>query len=226
MQVLLISPHPEEAKVFQVILQHTGFIVRTLRSLDQAVETWPENPADLVLIALSENPEMALKQVRQIRAHTVVPIIVILDLPSDDLQVCFLEAGVDLVLGRPFSMRVLVAQIRAVLSRGAGIPFRALPTLSRKDLSLDPSKRTVRVGEGETKRLTRLEFRLLYTLMTHARQIIPAETIVEHVWGYSGGGNRELVRGLVQRLRSKVESDPHNPVYILTEPGIGYTFIR
>jgi DNA-binding response OmpR family regulator len=226
MQALLFSPHLDEANVFQVILQQTGFIVRVSRSLDQAIESWPENPADLVFIALTENPEKALKPVQQIRAHTVVPIVVILDLLTDDLHVRFLEAGADLVLGRPFSVRALTAQIQAILRRGAGIPFLALPTLTQKDLVLDPSDRSIQVGESEVKRLTQLEFRLLYTLMTHVGQIIPAETIVEHVWGYSGEGNRELVRGLVQRLRSKVEPDPHNPVYILTEPGIGYTFSR
>jgi DNA-binding response OmpR family regulator len=82
------------------------------------------------------------------------------------------------------------------------------------------------VGEREPKRLTQLEFRLLYTLITHVGQIIPAEQLVEHVWGYAGDGNRELVRGLVQRLRSKVEVDPRHPDYIITEVGIGYYFKR
>jgi two-component system KDP operon response regulator KdpE len=91
-------------------------------------------------------------------------------------------------------------------------------------LTLDPTARTVKVGEEEAKRLTQLEFRLLYTLITQPGHIMPAENLVEHVWGYSGEGNRELVRGLVQRLRSKVEPDPRNPRFILTEPGVGYYF--
>jgi DNA-binding response OmpR family regulator len=62
--------------------------------------------------------------------------------------------------------------------------------------------------------------------MTNIGQIIPTGQIVEHVWGYSGEGNRDLVRGLVQRLRSKVEPEPRKPRYILTEPGIGYYFCR
>jgi DNA-binding response OmpR family regulator len=98
--------------------------------------------------------------------------------------------------------------------------------LTQKDVILDPSNRTVQVGEREPKRLTQLEFRLLYTLMTHVGQIIPTEQIIEHVWGYSGEGNRELVRGLVQRVRSKVEPEPRQPQYILTEVGIGYFFNR
>ena len=94
------------------------------------------------------------------------------------------------------------------------------------DVVLDPSIRTVQVGDNPAKRLTQLEFRLLYTLMINVGQIIPTDQIVEHVWGYSGEGTRELVRGLVQRLRSKVEPVPRKPEYILTEPGIGYYFNR
>jgi len=226
MQALLFCPYPEETNVFRVILQQAGFIVRASRSLDQAIETWPENPADLVFIAVTENPERALKPVRQIRAHTIVPIVVVLEQLSEDLHINFLEVGADLVVGRPYSVRAFPAQIRTLLRRGSGIPFFALPTMTQRDAVLDPTDRTVRVGEGEAKRLTQLEFRLLYTLMIHVGQIIPAESIVEYVWGYSGNGNRELVRGLVQRLRSKVEPNPRQPAYILTEPGIGYTFNR
>jgi DNA-binding response OmpR family regulator len=69
-----------------------------------------------------------------------------------------------------------------------------------------------------------LEFRLLYALMTHSGRVIPAENLVEYVWGYGGEGSRSLVRGLIQRLRAKIEADPSNPRHILTEAGIGYFF--
>jgi DNA-binding response OmpR family regulator len=121
---------------------------------------------------------------------------------------------------------LLLAQIRAVLRRSGGVPFFSLPNLTQAGLMLDPSTRTVQVYDAPPNRLTHLEFRLLYTLMTHAGQILPPERIVESVWGYAGEGNRELVRGLVQRLRSKVEPDPRHPVFILTEPGIGYFFAK
>jgi DNA-binding response OmpR family regulator len=65
---------------------------------------------------------------------------------------------------------------------------------------------------------------LLYTLMTHYGHILSTESIVERVWGYTGRGDRDLVRGLVRRLRTMVEPDPRNPVYILTVPGVGYSF--
>lgn len=226
MQAVLISPHADEANVLQIILQRAGFMVRSARNLEQAIESWPENPADLILIALSGEHSKSLTQIKLLRAHTVVPILLVSDTLSDDLHVNYLEAGADLVVNRPYSVRALLAQIRAILRRGSGVPFFSLPMLTQKDVILDPSNRTVQVGEREPERLTQLEFRLLYTLMTHIGQIIPTEQIIEHVWGYSGEGNRELVRGLVQRVRSKVEPEPRQPQYILTEVGIGYFFSR
>jgi DNA-binding response OmpR family regulator len=226
MQAILFSPHADEASVLQVILQQAGFMVRTAHSLDQAIESWPENPADLIVIVLIGEYSKSQAQIKQLRAHTAVPILLISDLLTDEYHVNYLEAGADLVVFRPYSVRALLAQIRALMRRSGGVPFFSLPTLTQKDVRLDPSNRTVQVGERDPKRLTQLEFRLLYTLMIHVGQIIPTDQIVEHVWGYPGEGNRELVRGLVQRLRSKLEPDPRQPIYILTEPGVGYSFAK
>lgn len=226
MHALLFSPYSDEAAVLTVILQQAGFTVRSVRDLDHAIEVWPQQPAEFILITLLGDQVSALKEIQLMRSHAAVPIVVIVDVVSDDFQVELLEKGADLVIKKPYSVRYLLAQIRALLRRGAGMPFFSLPTLTQADLTLNPADRTVSVGDGDAKRLTQLEFRLLYQLITHVGQIIPAETIVEHVWGYSGDGNRELVRGLVQRLRSKIEPDPRNPNYVLTEPGIGYYFNR
>jgi DNA-binding response OmpR family regulator len=226
---MLFSPHIEEASVLNLLLQRVGFNVRTVHNLDQAVDAWPEQPADFVLITLPEDVHeinKAMKHIEQVRLHTVIPILIICDPINESLQVGLLEAGADAVITRPYGVRFLHAQIKALLRRSAGIPFFSLPTLVQKDVVLDPSVRTVKVGDKQEKRLTQLEFRLLYTLMTNVGQIIPTDQIVEHVWGYSGEGNRDLVRGLVQRLRLKVEPIPRKPEYILTEPGIGYYFNR
>lgn len=226
MHAMLFSPYIEEASVLNLLLQKAGFTVRTVHNLDQAINAWPEQPADFVLITLPENVARAKKHVENIRLHTVIPICIISDPINEGVQVELLESGADLVIQRPFGIRLLHAQIKSLLRRSAGIPFFSLPTLSQQDVVLDPSMRTVKVGDNQAKRLTQLEFRLLYTLMTNVGQILPTEQIVEHVWGYSGEGNRDLVRGLVQRLRSKVEPNPRQPRYILTEPGIGYYFNR
>ena len=226
MHAILFSPYIEEASVLNLLLQKAGFTVRTVHNLDQAINAWPEQPADFVLITLPENIARAKKHIENIRLHTVIPICIISDPINEGVQVELLESGADLVIQRPFGIRLLHAQIKSLLRRSAGIPFFSLPTLSQQDIVLDPSMRTVKVGDNQAKRLTQLEFRLLYTLMTNVGQILPTDQIVEHVWGYSGEGNRDLVRGLVQRLRSKVEPNPRQPRYVLTEPGIGYYFNR
>lgn len=226
MQAVLFSPDIDEADVFRVMLQQAGFMVRVVRSLDHAIEAWPENPADLILIVLSGEHSKSLVQIKQLRAYTAVPILLIAELLSEELFVRYLDSGADIVILRPYRVRGVLAQIRAIMRRSGGLPAFSLPTLTQREVHLDPSDRTVRINDGAPKRLTQLEFRLLYTLMTHIGQIIPPEQIVEHVWGYSGEGNRELVRGLVQRLRSKVEPDPRKPRYILTESGIGYKFSK
>ncbi len=226
MHAMLFSPYAEEAAVLNVILQQAGFVVHSVQDIERAIEAWPERPTDFVLVALHEDHSRSINQIKNMRMHAAIPICVICDSIVEDLQVELLEAGADLVIFRPYGVRFLLAQILALLRRSAGVPFFSLPILNQRDVILDPANRTVAVGDGEPKRLTQLEFRLLYTLMTHPGQIIPTENIVEHVWGYSGEGNRELVRGLVQRLRSKVEPEPHHPRYILTELGIGYYFNR
>lgn len=226
MQALLFSKHADEAAVLNTLLRQAGFSVRSVRSLDQAIESWPERPSDLVLVSLADKLEQVITQIEQIRMYTAIPICIITDPLPEDLQVSLFEAGADLVICRPYGVRFLLAQLKALLRRSASVPFFSLPTLTQRDVTLDPSNRTVQVQDNPSRRLTQLEFRLLYTLMSHAGQIFPAEQIVEHVWGYNGEGNRELVRGLVQRLRSKIEPVSGNPRYIMTEPGVGYFFNR
>jgi len=226
MQAMLFTPNADEAAVLSVILQQAGFSVRAVRNLDKAIESWPEQPADFILVALGEVKISDIHQIEKMRMFAAIPIIIVADPISEDQQVNILRAGADLVIIRPYGVRSLLAQVKAMFRRSAGVPLFSLPTLTQLDVQLDPSRRTVVVSGNVPKRLTQLEFRLLYTLMTHPGQVLPTERIIEHVWGYYGEGNRELVRGLVQRLRAKMEPTPREPRYILTEPGIGYYFNR
>lgn len=226
MQALLFCPYTEEAAVLTVILQQVGFTVRSIRNLDQAISQWPENPSELILIVLPPIHNEAAQQISMLRAQTLSNIIAITEKENEEVHISWLEAGADLVIQRPYSNRILLAEIKALLRRTAGVPFFSLPTLTQSDLQLDPALRTAHFPGQDPIHLTQLEFRLLYTLMTHAGQIIPTANIVEHVWGYTGEGSQELVRGLIKRLRIKIEPDQKKPAYIMTEPGIGYYFNR
>jgi DNA-binding response OmpR family regulator len=221
MYAMLLADNPDERAVLSLVLQRAGLAVTTAHSLDRAMKTWLERPADLIVLALGDD---SLADVRCTRTETPVPLIVLINTIEEDTHFSLLEAGADLVVSRPFSARLLIAQVQALMRRAGTVPLFSLPTLSQAGLTLDAANRTVEVAGHRSRRLTHLEFRLLYTLMTHRGQVLPAEVIVERVWGYSGRGDKELVRGLVSRLRAKVEPEPRNPRHIRTVPGLGYSF--
>jgi DNA-binding response OmpR family regulator len=168
----------------------------------------------------------AAETARRVRTVTEGPLLLVVNTVDEDTWCQALDAGADAVIVRPYSARLLAAQVRALLRRAnRGAAPTAIPPLTVGTLTLDPSTRAVQVRGHPPRRLTHLEFRLLYTLMIHQGQTLPTETIVERVWGYSGEGSVELVRGLVSRLRAKVEEHPQNPQYILTVPGVGYSLL-
>ncbi len=224
MYALLIVEDPDDAAIFSLVLQRAGLAVTTTaRELEQAMRQWSECPADIIFLSLSKPSTPA--QVRRVRAETPVPLIVAVEENNSRLQGELLKLGADLVISRSFDPRLLIAQVGVLMRRSGIMPPFSLPTLAAPGLELDPATRTVVTLAGKSRqRLTHLEFRLLYILLVNRGQVIPTETIIEHVWGYSGEGDRELVRGLVSRLRGKIEADPRHPQYILTVPGVGYCF--
>ena len=221
MYALLLIHNADEKAVLSLVLQRAGLAVTTGNDLERALRIWSERPADLILLALSGDLHAG---VRRIRSETTVPVIAIGNQTDEEANYHLLEAGADLVVSRPFSARLLIAQVRALARRTGGMPLANLPTMEAGDLTLDPAARSVSVGNHPTRRLTHLEFRLLYTLMINRDQVLPTETIVEHVWGYTGQSDRDLVRGLIRRLRTKVEPVPSRPRFILTVAGLGYSF--
>jgi DNA-binding response OmpR family regulator len=223
MYALLLTQDSDEHAILNTVLQQAGLSVVSAPAIEAGLNRRPDCPPDLILSALLQ-PD-PLSQVQTLRSDTLALRILVVDPVSEGLQCQLLESGADLVVPRPLAARLLIAEIRALLRRTSqtvGPP--GPPRLTLPQISLDPSTRMVQVGHGQPRRLTPLESRLLYTLMIHRGQVLPTPIIVERVWGYSGDGDSTLVRGLVRRLRAKVEPDAHGPRYILTVPGVGYTF--
>lgn len=222
MRALLICQDPDETAILSLVLQRAGLNVTRARQLPDPLPQSQENPPDLIVLVASEGTPLPI--VKSIRAQGPLPLMIITDPLDEATQVVTLDAGADVIIVRPFSARLLIAQTKALLRRVANLPFFTLPTLTAQDVELDPATRTVVISGRSPKRLTQLEFRLLYTLMIHKEQVLPTDVLVEQVWGYTGEGERDLVRGLVRRLRAKIEPDPHAPQYVITVPGVGYTF--
>ena len=220
MYALLVCDDNDETAILSLVLQRVGLAVNVTDNLERALRRWSQRPADMVVIAVRTGTPV--EQVRQLRLETEVSLVIVADTPDEDTLCYALEAGADIAVARPYSTRLLISRLRALLRRSAGTPLLSLPTLSVGKLTLDPSSRDVMAEGRPPRRLTHLEFRLLYTLMIHQGQTLPTEAIVERVWGYSGEVDRTLLRSLISRLRAKVEQDPKNPRYILTIPDVGY----
>ena len=222
MYALLFAEGADEIAVLSLVLQRAGMTVSATGDLERALQGWAERPPDLIVMAIQRTDPMPF--VRRVRAETEVALILVADATDERSQCALLEHGADLFVPRPFSARLLIAQVRALVRRSNGMPIMSLPTLQLAGLTLNPETRTVQVTGRPPQRLTYLEFRLLYTLMIHRGQVIPTDTIVERVWGYGEKGDRDLVRGLISRLRAKIESDPQQPRFVMTVSGVGYSF--
>lgn len=223
MQIIVTCVDPDTRDFIAHILSRSGFNVQHRADFASLTKEWLENPADLVVLAGADQHEL-VPVVEALRRTAQVALIVLIERSGESEVHALLKSGADLVLGMPVGPKVLASYCHTLLRRSGSVPAFALPTLDLGPIALDPSTRSVALKDRETTRLTQLEFRLIYTLMTHRGQVIPWEAIVERVWGYSGGGSRELVRGVVSRLRSKVEPDPSNPIFIHTIHGVGYRF--
>lgn len=223
MQALLVAPNPDEQDIMSFIIKHAGISVANGRDLSRITQKWLERPADLVVIAVNQGKTLHDGLI-ELRSVTQVPCLVIIEPPTEEGLCQLLHAGADLVLSRPVAPRVLSEYIRALMRRVQTVPAFVLPRLNVEEVKLEPDTRTVTVLGQEPSRLTQLEFRLLYVLMINREQVVPVDVIVERVWGYTGQGSRELVRGLVSRLRHKIEPDANAPLFIENVPGIGYRF--
>lgn len=223
-EIAVLTDNPDESAVLQVVVRRVGLVPRLFVDHRRLVEAWQEGQGFRGVILASRHID-GLALVRRLRELGPGLVVCLVDGPTEEAWVALLEEGADLVVVRPYSARVLMAQLRALLRRQALTFPGGGVTLAVGGLRLDPVHYRVTVeATGETRRLTRLEFRLLYALMSHAGQTLTVEEIVEHVWGYTGQGSRELVRGLIKRLRAKVEPDPAQPMWIQTVPGVGYRF--
>jgi DNA-binding response OmpR family regulator len=217
----VISSDSDEAAILSRVLQRAGLKATVSNDLDSALANWTARPPRIVVASVLEpRPTIAVSRLRE---ATLAPLIVTVDSRVEELHRALLDTGADLVLTRPYSASLLISQVRALLRRDVTATPGELP-LSQGGLTLDPVARTVQVGDRPPRHLSTLEFRLLRTLMLHRGQVLPAEVLVEQVWGYTGTGNRDLVHKLVSRLRAKIEPNPRSPTYVLTVRSIGYRF--
>jgi DNA-binding response OmpR family regulator len=224
MKVLVVDDDRVLADVISFMLRKEGYAVIQAHDGAAGLERWIEEKPDLIILDVNMPKIGGFEVCRKIRAQSDTPILMLTVRGEEEDILDGFELGVDDYMVKPFNPRQLVARVKAILRRSGGI----LPQtdLQVGSLHLLPGKRELVINPGgKPIPLTPLENRLLEYLMINSGQVLTFEMIIDHVWG-PAAADRDMLRQLVHRLRHKIESDPSQPAYIQTVPGLGYGLIK
>ena len=226
-RVLVVDDDTALAEMIGIVLRGEGLEVVVCADGATALEALRRTRPDLVLLDLMLPGADGFEVCRQIRAESMVPVVM-LTARSDTADVVRgLEVGADDYVPKPFKPKELVARVRARLRRldaapaAPGGPGGGLESLSIGPVRIDVAGHAVH-RDGQPVPLTPLEFDLLLALARRPGQVFSREQLLEQVWGYRHAADTRLVNVHVQRLRSKVEEDPEHPEVVLTVRGVGY----
>ncbi|HEY4387329.1 MAG TPA: response regulator transcription factor [Ktedonobacteraceae bacterium] len=205
-------------------LHARGFEVLEASNGLEAVAIWErENPHLLILDIMMPRMD-GLEVCRRVREHSAVPIIVLTALDDERDKVTALDLGADDYLTKPFGVEELLARVRAVLRRSLGEITPLARSNQFGDLTIDLAAHVIRLRGAEV-RLSPTEFAVLGQLVSNVGKVLTHRMLLQSIWGPEYGGEAEYLRVYINRLRHKLEPDPANPSYLLTEPGVGYRFV-
>jgi two-component system KDP operon response regulator KdpE len=205
-------------------LEVRGYNAITASNGLEALAAFNTQNIDLVIMDVMMPRMDGLETIRRIRQSSLVPIIVLSALGEEADKIRALNLGADDYLTKPFGVGELLARLQAVFRRARWAePLSRQGRIVRGEIITDLERHEVTVG-GKLIELTPTEYNLLVYLMENTGKVLPHQTILQHVWGPEYGSEHEYLRVYIGRLRQKVEMDPSNPKYLITERGIGYSF--
>jgi len=223
--ILVVDDEERMVRFIRLNLEHDGFRVVEAYNGSQAIEKVRSSLPDLVLLDVMMPDIDGFEVLRIIREVSSVPVIMLTAKGEEDDRVRGLELGADDYITKPFSPRELVSRVRAVLRRTEGTTGATHGLIEVDDrLQIDFDRREIWV-DGELVKLRPTEYRLLYHLVQNAGWVISHDQLLQKVWGYEYRDEPHYVRLYINYLRQKLEQDPSNPEYILTERGVGYRFV-
>jgi len=223
-RILIVDDDASVRRALHTTLQTLGFSTAEASGGEEALTLISTTPFDVVLLDINMPGLDGLETCRRLRR--MLPRIAILMLTvrdSEEDKVQALEAGADDYVTKPFHIRELTARVRAAIRRMQVLEDEPNAIIRIGDIELDPARREVH-KMGNFIRLTPKEFDLLYYLMAHAGLPITHGRLLNAVWGLEYGDEVEYLRTFVRQLRKKIEDDPANPKYLLTDIQIGYRF--
>jgi two-component system, OmpR family, KDP operon response regulator KdpE len=220
-QVLVIEDEaPIRAFLRAALTGHGYRVVEAASGADGLVHAATHVP-DVVLLDLGLPDLDGLEVTRRLREWSAVPVLVLSARGQEADKVAALDAGADDYLTKPFGVPELLARLRVALRHAARTGREEASSLEVGELHVDLAARRVTLA-GADVRLTNLEYKLLVLLARHAGKVLTQRQILQEVWGPGSGGQAHTLRVFMSQLRHKLERDPAQPRYLLTEQGVGY----
>lgn len=224
-RILVVDDEERIVRMIRLNLEHDGFTVIEANNGMQAINQIREKLPNLVILDVMMPGIDGYETLSLIRETSQVPVIMLTAKSEEEDRIYGLELGADDYITKPFSPRELVSRIKAVLRRTENRSPDEEDVIRVDDrLTLDFGKREIWL-DGELVKLRPTEYRLLYHLVKNAGWVMTYDQILAKVWGYEYRDETHYVRLYVNYLRQKLEKDPANPKYILTERGVGYRFV-
>ena len=221
MKVLVADDDADLRELVAFTLTQAGYVAVTAADGTRALQSFAAASPDLVVLDINMPGLTGFQVCEAIRTGSNVPVMMLTVRGEEDDLVRALGLGADDYLTKPFSPGTLLARVRALLRR-AGMETTA--PLAAGRVALDLEEHSVRIGSGAPVRLTKLELRLLQTLLASAGHSVGPDRLLAQVWGHRSSGDRQLLKQLVHRLRQKIELDPAAPALLRTAAS-GYKLV-
>jgi DNA-binding response OmpR family regulator len=221
MKVLVADDDADLRELIAFTLAGAGYLVVKAADGSSAVRRFEEELPDLAVLDINMPGLSGFQVCEAIRARSRVPVMMLTVRGEEADLVRALDLGADDFLTKPFSPRTLLARIKALMRRAG---MESSSPLSAGRVALDLEEHTVRIGQADAVRLTKLELRLLQMLLANAGHTIGSDRLLVQVWGHRSGGDRQLLKQLVHRLRQKIELDPAAPALLRTSAA-GYKLV-
>ena len=222
-RILVVDDEPQIRRIMRTTLTGAGYEIDDAKTGEEALEKVRAFRPDLVLLDMNMPGMGGLAACRALRSDADTAIIMLTVRNAEADKVEALDAGADDYVTKPFSTPELLARIRAALRRVPSAAQGSPSRISVGPLVIDFGTRTVSLG-STTHRLTPKELDLLRYLTQRTNQAVPHRELLQAVWGPDYGDQVEYLRVFIMNLRKKIEPNPDNPEYIVTEPWIGYRF--